>query len=61
MEFDVRMRVAQFIMSKTIHDAIEPGHHLLPEEIVDMNRGNRSFGFADQEMESVRNDLYSVE
>lgn len=61
MEFDTRMRVAQFIMAKAIHDAIEPEHRLLPEEVKDMNRTSGFFGFADQKLEEVVETLYPQE
>lgn len=61
MEFDTRMRVAQFIMAKAIHDAIEPEHRLLPEEIKDMNRTSRFFSFADQKLEEIVDTLYPQE
>jgi len=61
MEFDTRMRVAQFILSKTIHDVLEPEHRLLPKEIEDMNRTSRFYGFADQEIEKVKDKLFESE
>ena len=61
MEFDSRMRVAQFIMAKTIHDVIEPEHRLKPEEIADMNRTSRFHGFADQEVDKIKGTLFKAE
>lgn len=61
MEFDVRMRVAQFIMAKTIHDVLEPDHRLLQSEIDDMNRTSRFYGFADQEIDKVKKNLFEAE
>lgn len=61
IQFDVRKRVAEFIMAKTIHDVLEPEHRLLPDEIKDMNRPSRFKGFADQEVESVKKRLFEQE
>ena len=61
MEFDVRMRVAQFIMSNTIHDVLEPEHRLLSTEMADMNRTSRFRGFVDQEIDKVKGTLFKEE
>ena len=57
MEFNVRMRVAQFIMAKTIHDVLEPEHRLEDKEIKDMNRTSRFHGYADQKIDKIKKDL----
>lgn len=61
LQFDVRIRVAEFIMAKTIHDILEPEHRLLPEEIKDMNRTNRFKGYADQKVDTVKKQLFEQE
>lgn len=61
MQFDVRKRVAEFLMAKTIHEILEPEHRLLPDEIKDMNRSSRFKGFADQEVESLKKRLFEQE
>lgn len=57
MEFNVRVRVAQFIMAKTIHDVLEPELRLKHEEIDDMNRTSRFYGYVDQEIDKVKKHL----
>lgn len=47
MHFDSRMRVAQFIMAKTIHDIITPDAKIPADDIADLNRSG--YGFSERE------------
>lgn len=48
MHFDSRMRVAQFLIAKTIHDVFTPEGTIPAEDIADMNRSGH--GFSDNEI-----------
>lgn len=60
ISFNVNLRPVLFEISKTIHDVIEPDRNdcLSETERKDLNRSNRCRGFADQEIERVKNTLF---
>lgn len=61
MHFDTRMRLAQFIMAKAIHDVFTPDGRIPQADIDDMNRlGGRGFSKNEQKVEETKiykNDL----
>lgn len=61
MAFNLKMRIAQFIMSRTIHNVLEPQHRLLPKEEDDMNRTKQSCGFMDQEVDRIKETIFESE
>lgn len=50
MHFDSRMRVAQFIMAKTIHDIITPDVKIPADDIADLNRSGHGFSEREQKV-----------
>ncbi|MBQ0023757.1 MAG: hypothetical protein KBT29_11030 [Prevotellaceae bacterium] len=54
MHFDSRMRVAQFLMSKAIHDVLAPHETLSPEDIADLNRSGHGFSSREQKVDKTK-------
>lgn len=52
--FNENMRPIQFEMARVVHDVIEPEHRLSEKEVKDMNRSSRQKGFADQEINKIK-------
>lgn len=60
MHFDTRMRLAQFIMAKTIHDALTPDGRIPQADIDDMNRpSGRGFSKNEQKVDGTK--IYRLE
>lgn len=54
MHFDSRMRVALFLMSKSIHDVLTPNAKIPAEDIADMNRSGHGFSENEQQVGTVK-------
>ena len=58
MHFDSRMRVALFLMAKTIHDVLTPDAKIPAEDIADMNRSGHGFSNNEQKIGDVK--IYKI-
>lgn len=59
MHFDSRVRVAQFLLAKTIHDVLTPEGRIPTDDIADMNRSGH--GFSDREQKVRSTKIYKIE
>lgn len=58
MHFDSRMRVAQFLLAKTIHDVLTPDARIPAEDIADMNRSGHGFSVHEQQVSNTK--IYKI-
>lgn len=59
MHFDSRVRVAQFLLAKTIHDVLTPVGKIPADDIADMNRSGHGFSEREQKVRSTK--IYKLE
>ena len=58
MHFDSRMRVAQFLLAKTIHDVLTPEAKIPTEDIADLNRSGHGFSANEQQVSKTK--IYKI-